>query len=565
MATREEILLKTVKKSDLIIEIGPSYNPLTPKANGWNSKSIDHATREELVEKYLNDPNVNVNKIEEVNFVWRKGLLSDAVPVELHGQFDCFIASHVIEHVPDILGFLDSAKTLLSDSGTVVLAIPDKRYCFDYFRPLASTWDVIAAHNEKRVRHAPGSLFDHMAYSSFSSGVGAWGQTPVSNFSFINTLEEAYALASTANMDPDSPYHDVHAWPFIPATFQLTMLELARLGKTDWDIHEISAANGCEFYVWLKRGGAERAANMSAQAFNARRLFLQRQILVELQEQINFHLSQAPSSPIQPVIQAHSSTESTNTEYVDWFPRVGNAVKIYEGEWSSALPGFPSGAARLFEDGRIDWFEEKLGSFSGQHVLELGPLEGGHSMMLSQRGAKILSIEGNKRAYQRCLLVKDLYGLTNVNFLLGDFTQYLDNHPPRFDFVLASGVLYHMLDPINTLKGIMRAGNNIGIWTHYYDHDVIQAREDLKIKFSGKPTLARVKFGRRKIQLYEQYYLNALEWKGFCGGSKATSVWMTRDGILEMLEGEGFRCEIGMDHKDHPNGPAFCVFAKRVN
>lgn len=330
MTTREEILLKTVKKSDSIIEIGPSYNPLAPKTAGWKTKSIDHACREELITKYTNDPNVDTNRIEEVDFVWTHGLLSSAVPMKLHGTFDIFLASHVIEHVPDILGFLDSAQSLLTSNGTVILAIPDKRYCFDYFRPLATTWDAIAAHNEKRVRHVPSSLFEHTAYSSFSSGTGAWGQAPVSNFSFTNSIEDAYSLASTANIDDESPYHDVHAWPFLPATFQLMLLELARLGKTDWCIQEISPANGCEFYVWLRRGGTDQAANMSAQAFNAQRLSLQRQILIELRDQIDFHFSEETSQSAvcaNPHTHACQTIDSLSTRPQNWLPRASNKVK----------------------------------------------------------------------------------------------------------------------------------------------------------------------------------------------------------------------------------------------
>ncbi len=34
------------------IEIGPSYRPLCPKNQGWNTLVVDHATRAELVAKY---------------------------------------------------------------------------------------------------------------------------------------------------------------------------------------------------------------------------------------------------------------------------------------------------------------------------------------------------------------------------------------------------------------------------------------------------------------------------------------------------------------------------------
>jgi hypothetical protein len=138
-ATRDQILLAPVARGAQIIEIGPSYNPIAPKAGGWNTKTLDHTTREKLIAHYRGHAGVDVNRIEEVDFIWTGGLLADAVPKALHGTFDAFVASHVIEHTPDLIAFLNSAAVLLKVDGVVALAIPDKRYCFDYFQPLTTT------------------------------------------------------------------------------------------------------------------------------------------------------------------------------------------------------------------------------------------------------------------------------------------------------------------------------------------------------------------------------------------------------------------------------------------
>lgn len=42
------------------------------------------------------------------------------------------------------------------------------------------------------------------------------------------------------------------------------------------------------------------------------------------------------------------------------------------------------------EDYRIEWFERIVGGFSGKRVLELGPLEEGHSYMLEKGGRRKL-------------------------------------------------------------------------------------------------------------------------------------------------------------------------------
>ena len=80
----------------------------------------------------------------------------------MHGTFDAFVASHVIEHTPDLIAFLDSAAALLKPEGVVVLAVPDKRYCFDYFQPLTTTGQIIESHSELRSRHNRRLAFDHL-------------------------------------------------------------------------------------------------------------------------------------------------------------------------------------------------------------------------------------------------------------------------------------------------------------------------------------------------------------------------------------------------------------------
>jgi glycosyltransferase involved in cell wall biosynthesis len=274
--SRAEILLAGLDRSARIIEIGPSYNPIAAKAKGWNATTLDHATRSELVDKYRGHPGVDIDQIEEVDFVWTRGALTEAVPAERHGTFDALIASHVIEHTPDLITFLDAAQTLVTASGVVILAVPDKRYCFDYFRPLTTTGDVLEAHAAGRSRHALRTVFNDMAYVVKNGGAGIWGQAPIheSNFDFFHSLEDAAAAFSSACVASDSSYRDMHAWQFIPESFELLLLELARLGHTDWRVERITPPTGCEFYAWLRRGGQRAAAALTSAQLTSRRLAL---------------------------------------------------------------------------------------------------------------------------------------------------------------------------------------------------------------------------------------------------------------------------------------------------
>jgi hypothetical protein len=80
MTTRSEILLASISRDALIAEVGASFNPIAPKHEGWNTKTIDVGTQSELIDKYRGHlPDTDIDRIEEVDFVWRDGPLSGAV------------------------------------------------------------------------------------------------------------------------------------------------------------------------------------------------------------------------------------------------------------------------------------------------------------------------------------------------------------------------------------------------------------------------------------------------------------------------------------------------------
>src|SRR5688500_14163804 len=75
--------------------------------------------------------------------------------------------------------------------------------------------------------------------------------------------------------------------------------------------------------------------------------------------------------------------------YIHTAPSPQTAADIFKGEWSSRLPvaGLESGGAELFNDERVKWGVEQIGGVEGKTVLDLGPLEGGHSAMFERLGA----------------------------------------------------------------------------------------------------------------------------------------------------------------------------------
>lgn len=285
--------------------------------------------------------------------------------------------------------------------------------------------------------------------------------------------------------------------------------------------------------------------------------------------------SEAP--PVPPSVETTSPTgspaapEATGTgpaildQYVRDAPSAQAAIDIFAGEWSSALPdrlGVTAGGAALFADGRISWLIDHLGGVDGWQVLELGPLEAGHSAMLHDAGAEVIAVEGSTRAYLKCLIVKELLGLDRCHFLLGDFLEYLRTTDVHADLVVASGVLYHAPDPIALLEAIGSVTDRVGIWTHYFDPTVIAADPAKARLFQADAE--HVDWRGHHLTLHRRAYLEALQWGGFCGGPESSALWMERDGLLTVLDGLGFgRVTVQFDDPGHQNGPCIMLCAER--
>ena len=242
------------------------------------------------------------------------------------------------------------------------------------------------------------------------------------------------------------------------------------------------------------------------------------------------------------------------------------AVDIFKGEWASRLPApleaVDAGSAALFEDPRIHWAAQELGGFDGKSVLDLGPLEGGHPYMFERAGAReVLGIEGNPRAFLKCLVTKELLGLGRVSYRCGDFMAYLRNVDRRFDVINASGVLYHQRNPAELLALMCRTADAVILWTHYYDAAAVRQLSRTSARFPG---FADEEYGGFRYRAYRHEYLHSVRMAGFCGGGARYSQWMERTAILECLRMFGMATvAIGFEDTTHANGPSFNLVARR--
>ncbi len=238
-------------------------------------------------------------------------------------------------------------------------------------------------------------------------------------------------------------------------------------------------------------------------------------------------------------------------------------VGMIEG-WHSSFPansGIDTGGyAGVFEDPRVSWAIARLGGVEGANIAELGPLEGGHTYMLDRAGAKsIVAVEGYKRSYLKCLVAKEVLGIKSAHFLLGDFVAWLESEPSRFDVVWASGVLYHMTEPLKLLRLIAQHTDKLFLWTRFYPDD-FSPRRPFRPPLVG---IRQVPFDGKLIPHFERsYVMTSRPW--FCGGVYSGCAWLRRGDILDALSALGFaKIEIGFEEQTQDGEPSFALVARR--
>lgn len=230
----------------------------------------------------------------------------------------------------------------------------------------------------------------------------------------------------------------------------------------------------------------------------------------------------------------------------------------------ASLAGAEAGDAALFEDPRLDWAVKNLSAMGFEMekctVLELGPLEGGHTYGLARAGAKsVTAVEAHAEAFLKCLVLKEILSIERVNFLYGDAVAFLRSIGHTYDIGFASGFLYHMENPVEVLELLCRRTNAIFLWTVYWDEAFSLLHPDRLAGTAG--VLESVHSGFRHT-LHRHDYGEGLNYGRFWGGPNSFSNWMEKDQILGALRHFGFSRQT-VELESNPNGSALRLVAAR--
>ncbi|MFM0273733.1 methyltransferase domain-containing protein [Paraburkholderia aspalathi] len=239
------------------MEIGPLFRPVVTKSEG-DVIYIDHADSNTLRNKYRNDPGVDITAIVDIDAVWGARTLRECLK---NRTVDYVIASHVIEHVPDLITWLEELHSILKRQGELRLAIPDKRFTFDLIRRETELCDVLNAYIAHARVPQPICILDHLLNVSHVDPRRAW-DTQLDAESVERYHSFADAIPPARDAFQNGAYHDVHCWTFTPRSFASLLESLAACGLVhfacenffDTERYEI------EFFVTLKASDDQQQA-----------------------------------------------------------------------------------------------------------------------------------------------------------------------------------------------------------------------------------------------------------------------------------------------------------------
>lgn len=237
------------------LEIGPLDSPIALKASS-DVRYVDIVGSAALHEKYCGDPNVEAGQIVDVDFALRDsdgGIHSLPEVVGNDGPYDWVVASHVIEHVPDLIGWLDEISQVIVDGGHLVLMIPDRRFTFDVLRSQTTVGQMLQAHTSRDVVPSERAVYDHFRSYVDVPTTDLWSGRPGIDYPRVFSIDRASALRSQV-LDTGE-YIDSHVWLFTPAVFVEQIVELGMLGLCDFVVEAITStvANDLEFFASLRR------------------------------------------------------------------------------------------------------------------------------------------------------------------------------------------------------------------------------------------------------------------------------------------------------------------------
>ena len=227
------------------LEIGALHQPLAIPAHA-KVRNVDRMKTDELRREYPELAEWDLTEVAVVD----DGETLDTVAAESQ---DFIVANHFLEHTENPIGTIETHLSKLKPGGVLFYAVPDKRYTFDFRRPVTPIEEMVADYDEGP-EHSRAAHYDEwcrLVIDEESDSVGNAEQAPSGEW----VQRRAREL--------EAAKYSIHMHVWTQAEFlQLILACRERLGGA-FDI-EATAKRAIEFIVVLRKQGPPPAPSPAA-------------------------------------------------------------------------------------------------------------------------------------------------------------------------------------------------------------------------------------------------------------------------------------------------------------
>ena len=212
------------------LEIAPYFHPVTDRTR-HDVFYVDCIDNDEIRRKAAANPGAVGRDVPTIDAVWVPGRRLSAC---VNGRrFGYAIACHVLEHVPNPLGWLHEILECVEPSGRVAIMLPNKMHTMDYHRPLTTFAQIAGWSVENPSRPTPTQVMDFLSQSFHDDGSLWVDARPPAFDSAPRSYSDTQALQYARDVHATGMYLDVHCSVWTPESFIDVFERLRRCGLID--------------------------------------------------------------------------------------------------------------------------------------------------------------------------------------------------------------------------------------------------------------------------------------------------------------------------------------------
>lgn len=263
MDERLKRLTSPLDTAGLGLEVAPYFKPVFSKS-AHNVRYVDYIDNDEIAKKAAKNPSPEKNELPKIDWVWKPGkTLRKCIPSDI--TFDYAIASHVMEHVPNPVGWLNEILEVMREGSVLALALPDRRYSMDFYRLETSFGDLLSLWITAPTVPTPAQIADFLSHSFYDPRDCRHNQMEwrkKHEAASLAQLSRPYSDEETlkyALMAARKEYLDAHCTVWTPDDFHEAFRRVIDLGLMNASLSVSESAEGLdEFIVHLTKRGAPR-------------------------------------------------------------------------------------------------------------------------------------------------------------------------------------------------------------------------------------------------------------------------------------------------------------------